>query len=265
MNQVKIKTFKNELNIAKRAAEEAGKILLKLFLNKNHVIRKSAKELVSGADIESQKIIEVILKNEFPNYQSYSEEKRVQQDYSADAPFWIIDPLDGTHNYIAGLPFYGVSIALADIHNFYLGVIYLPFFDSLFWAVKDSGAYCNEAKIKSSQNSDLSKSMIAYDNHFHLNSNSFKNYKKLVDKSFTTRITGSAVYDLCLAASGKIDARIWNNTKICDVAAGVTIISEAGGSITDFNGAALNLSVKDVIASNGRVHNEIITVITGGR
>lgn len=262
MNQVKIKTFENELNIAKRAAKEAGKIQLELFANKNHTIRKSAKELVSKADIESQKIIESILKGELPGYQSYSEEKRIQEGYSTDKPFWIVDPLDGTHNYIAGLPFYGVSIALADIHDFYVGVIYLPAFDSLFWAVKNFGAYCNDEKIKCSQNHELSKSMITYDNNFYLNPDILKNYKKLIDKSFTTRITGSAAYDLCLVASGKIDARIWNSTKTCDVAAGVTIIREAGGRITDFNDAPLNLAVKDVIASNGKVHDEIIRIIT---
>lgn len=262
MNQVKVKTFEKELDIAKKAARAAGKIQLGLFSNKNHVIRKSAKELVSRVDIESQGAIESILKDEFPDYHSYSEEKRVQEDYSVDSPFWIIDPLDGTHNYIAGVPFYGISIALADIRDFYAGVIYLPAFDSLFWAVKNCGAYCNDEKIRVSQNNELSKSMITYDNHFYLTPDTFTNYKKLVERAFTTRIIGSAAYDLCLVASGRIDARIWNNTKLCDVAAGITIVSEAGGCITDFVGAPLSLSVKDVIVSNGGVHDEIIRAIS---
>lgn len=265
MSQVKIKTFENELKSAKMAVTAAGKVQFGLFSNKNHVIRKSAKELVSRADIESERIIENILNNWSFGYQIYSEEKRTHEGYPSDRPFWIVDPLDGTHNYIAGLPFYGVAIALVDMSDFYVGVIYLPYFDSLFWAVKNSGAYCNDEQIHASQNSELSKSLITYDNNFSLAQGSFANYKKLADKAFTTRIIGSAAYDLCLVASGKIDARVWNSTKICDIAAGVTIISEAGGRITDFSGTPINLSVKEAIASNGRVHDEIIRTIGAER
>ena len=261
MNQVKIKTFENELNIAKKAAKEAGRIQLELFANKNHTIRKSAKELVSKADIESQKIIESILKGELPGYQSYSEEKRIQEGYSTDKPFWIVDPLDGTHNYIAGLPFFGVSLALVDVNYFYLGVIYLPVFDTLFWALRKEGAYCNGKRIETSKNNDLSKSMITYDNQFYLNPRSLTLYERLIEKSFTTRIFGSAVYYICLVASGKIDARIWNSTKICDIAAGIPLINEARGRITDFQGKPVSLSCGNVIASNGFVHDEILTIL----
>jgi myo-inositol-1(or 4)-monophosphatase len=147
------------------------------------------------------------------------------------------------------------------LDNFYIGVIYLPFFDSLFWAVDSHGAYCNEQKIKTSTNNDLSKSMVTYDNQFYLAEKTFQNYQRLVDKSFTTRIIGSAVYDICLVSQGTIDARIWNNTKICDVAAGVTIISEAGGRITDFDNNPVNTNTSDVIASNGNIHDELVTIL----
>lgn len=253
--------FEKELNIAKSAVREVGKIQLDLFFTKNHVIRKSVRELVSKADIESQKMLERILKKETPSYRVFTEERNIQKGYPSGELFWIVDPLDGTHNYIAGLPFYGVSIALADLNHFYVGVVYLPFFDSLYWAVKQHGAYCNGEIIKTSENNDFSKSMITYDNQFYLAPKSFESYQRLIERSFTTRIIGSAAYDLCLIAAGKIDARIWNNTKICDIAAGVTLITEAGGRITNFSGNPVNLSPCDAIASNGKVHDEIIAIL----
>lgn len=252
--------FEDELKIAKQAAVEIGKMQLELFRTKYHVIRKSPKELVSKVDIESQKKIEQLLKKEHKKYEVFSEEKSIQKAYPSNDLFWIVDPLDGTHNYIAGLPFFGVSIALADINKFYIGVIYLPGFDSLFWALKGRGAYCNDKKIEISHNDDISKSLITYDNQFYLASKSFEYYKKLVEKTFTTRIIGSAIYDICLVASGIVDARIYNSTKIYDIAAGITIISEAGGRLTDFNGNNLTLSVKDVIASNGKIHNALLEI-----
>ena len=253
--------FEKELSLAKSAAQEAGKIQLELFSNKNHVIRKSSKELVSRVDIESQKIIEGLLKKGFPQFKIFTEEKIAGGDYPSGELFWIVDPLDGTHNYIAGLPFYGISIALADLNCFYVGVIYLPFFDALFWAVRGQGAYCNGAKIEVSKNNEFSKSMVTYDNQFYLSPKSLKIYERLIENSFTTRITGSAVYDLCLIANGKIDARIWNNTKICDIAAGLVLVTEAGGRMTDFKSRAVNLSCGEVVASNSKVHDKVISIL----
>jgi len=212
-------------------------------------------------DIESQRIIEEILKKSFPQFKIFTEEKIANDDYPLGELFWIVDPLDGTHNYIAGLPFYGISIALADSNSFHLGVIYLPFFDTLFWAVKQQGAYCNDAKIEVSKNKEFSKSMITYDNQFYLSQRGLKIYERLIENAFTTRITGSAVYDLSLIVNGKIDARIWNSTKICDIAAGLVLVTEAGGRMTDFEGEAVNLSCREVIASNGKVHDRVISIL----
>jgi myo-inositol-1(or 4)-monophosphatase len=121
----------------------------------------------------------------------------------------------------------------------------------------------NDEKIQVSKNNDLEKSMITFDNQFYLNKKSFDVYKKIVDSCFTTRILGSAVYDFCLIASGKVDARVWNNTKVFDFAAGLTIVNEAGGKLTDFNGNEITLNSHDILASNSFVHQELLTVING--
>ncbi|PWH09908.1 inositol monophosphatase, partial [Bacteroidetes bacterium SCGC AAA795-G10] len=186
----------------------------------------------SNVDLECQNISYELLRKDF-QYEILSEEKKTQDEIETEL-FWIIDPVDGTHNYISGLPNFGVSIALASKKEFLLGVIYLPYFDEMYYAVKNQGAFMNGEKIQVSKNNDLEKSMIAFDNQFYLNKKSFDVYKKIVDACFTTRILGSAVYDFCLIASGKVDARVWNNTKVFDFAAGLTILNEAGGKVTDF-------------------------------
>jgi myo-inositol-1(or 4)-monophosphatase len=251
--------YTKELDIAKSVAKRMGKIQLKNFRKNLKVIRKSPKDFVSNVDLECQNLAYELLKKEF-EYEILSEEKRIQDDIKTDL-FWIIDPVDGTHNYISGLPNFGVSIALATKNEFLLGVIYLPYFDEMYYAVKNHGAFMNNEKIQVSKNNDLEKSMITFDNQFYLNKKSFDVYKKIVDSCFTTRVLGSAVYDFCLIASGKIDARVWNNTKIFDFAAGLTIVNEAGGKVTDFSGNEITLTSHDILASNSFVHKELLTLI----
>ena len=198
--------YTKELDVAKSVAKEMGKIQLKNFRKNLKVIRKSPKDFVSNVDLECQNISYELLRKDF-QYEILSEEKKTQDEIGTEL-FWIIDPVDGTHNYISGLPNFGVSIALATKKEFLLGVIYLPYFDEMYYAVKNQGAFMNDEKIQVSKNNDLEKSMITFDNQFYLNKKSFDVYKKIVDSCFTTRILGSAVYDFCLIASGKVDARV---------------------------------------------------------
>ena len=253
--------YTKELDVAKSVAKEMGKIQLKNFRKNLKVIRKSTKDFVSNVDLECQNLSYELLRKDF-QYEILSEERKTQDEIGTKL-FWIIDPVDGTHNYISGLPNFGVSIALATKKEFLLGVIYLPYFDEIYYAVKNQGAFMNDEKIQVSKNNDLEKSMITFDNQFYLNKKSFDVYKKIVDSCFTTRILGSAVYDFCLIASGKVDARVWNNTKVFDFAAGLTIVNEAGGKLTDFNGNEITLNSHDILASNSFVHQELLTVING--
>ena len=253
--------YTKELDVAKSVAKEMGKIQLKNFRKNLKVIRKSPKDFVSNVDLECQNLSYELLRKDF-QYEILSEEKKTQDEIETEL-FWIIDPVDGTHNYISGLPNFGVSIALATKKEFLLGVIYLPYFDEMYYAVKNQGAFMNDEKIQVSKNNDLEKSMITFDNQFYLNKKSFDVYKKIVDSCFTTRILGSAVYDFCLIASGKVDARVWNNTKVFDFAAGLTILNEAGGKVTDFRGNQVNLDTHDILASNSFVHQELLSTING--
>ena len=253
--------YVKELDTTKSIAREMGKIQLKNFRKNLKVIRKSPKDFVSNVDLECQNLSYELLKKEF-GYEILSEEKRTQDEITSNL-FWIIDPVDGTHNYISGLPNFGVSIALATKKEFLMGVIYLPYFDEMYHAVKHQGAFMNDQQIQVSKNDDLEKSMITFDNQFYLDKKSFDVYKKIVDSCFTTRILGSAVYDFCLIASGKVDARVWNNTKVFDFAAGLTIVNEAGGKVTDFKGGEITLNSHAILASNSFVHQELLSRING--
>ena len=112
-------------------------------------------------------------------------------------------------------------------------------------------------------NEVLSKAIFTFDNQFHLNIKSFDYYKELTEKAFTTRIFGTATNDICLTSEGKVDGRIWVNTKICDIAAGIVILKEAGGRITNFDGSPCTMTSKQVVASNGKVHEELLTIVNG--
>lgn len=248
------KRFFRELEKANSVAYEIGKLQLRHFESNLHVIRKTAKEFVTNVDVDCQKLSHNLLADTYP---IMSEELR-NPDVTFGGCFWVIDPLDGTHNFIAGLPLFGVSIALVYDSRIVVGVIYLPFFDKLYYAVEGQGAFMNGVKIYVSKNKFLEKSMITYDNQFYLNERAFERYQKLTSKTFTTRILGSAIYDFALIAAGKIDARIWNNTKLFDFAAGVLVVQEAGGRVTDFHGKKIMLDSHEIIASNGLVHNDLV-------
>ncbi len=260
MEKNKLQTY---LAYAKEAVFEAGKLIKTKKMTGYRVIRKDMKELVTEIDMAVQAQLINYLGSKTDCHTFISEEKSVPEIRGNDC--WIIDPLDGTHNLVAGLPFYGTSVAYLKNNEIMLGAIYFPESEDLYYAQKDRGVFKNNCRISVSINDDIEKSIVAYDNQFYLSQNSIANFVKIQEKTFTVRILGVASRDACYVAEGILDARIWNSTKLCDVAAGALIVKEAGGKATDFSGNEVNLqSVKDVIVSNGRVHNEIVNILNGG-
>ncbi len=249
----------NELSYAIDAAKQAGEILKTHFKKKYRIIRKSPKEMVSIVDMQSQKAILEILEPQFPDYGIITEEKSSQVD--PNGRNWVIDPLDGTHNFITGLPFSGISIGLMQGNSFELGVIFFPMEDRLYHALKGEGACLNGEPIQTAPSDQLSKSIISFDNQFHLNKKSMEYYKKLTEQAFTTRILGTATNDLCMTADGTLGGRIWVNTKLCDIAAGIVIVTEAGGKVTNFDGSPCTAESKQVVASNGLIHAELLKIL----
>jgi myo-inositol-1(or 4)-monophosphatase len=248
-----------ELKYAVKAAQEAGEVLKTNFKQQYRVIRKSPKEMVSIVDMQSQKAILEVLEAEFPDYGIITEEKSSEPDPAKK--IWVIDPLDGTHNYITGLPFSGISIGLMEDNQFLLGVIYFPMEDRLYYAIKGKGAYLNGEPVEVSPSPELSKSVVCFDNQFHLNKKSLEYYKTLTERTFTTRILGTATNDMAMTADGTIGGRIWVNTKLVDIAAGIVIVTEAGGKVTNFDGSVCTRESRQVVASNGFIHDEILDIV----
>ncbi len=252
-------SLENAEKVVVEAIREAGSITMKYFRKKKRVEWKEAKELVTSVDLESEKLIIDRLKKAFPNYSFISEEMGAEEgkeDYT-----WIIDPVDGTHNYAFGQPYFGISIALAHAGEIVLGIINLPAYNEIYHAKKGGGAYCNNTPIHVSDINKLSESYIFYDPQLHKREDTFDNLIKLYPQTFTMRIIGCAVIDAASVSVGRGEARIWHNTKLVDVAAGQLLVQEAGGKATNFKGEPLTLKTTEVLLSNGKIHDQLINIL----
>ncbi len=245
--------------LAIKAAEEAGKILKAHFGRTIQVKSKGERSLVTNIDLKAERKIVNLIKKNYPKDNILSEETKYP---TFDSNFrWIIDPLDGTHNYIRGMENFGTSIALAYRDKVILGVIYLPMSDELYCAQKGKGAFLNQRKISVSQK-DLVRTTMIYDSTIRLNKGPMLKYlDRLVDLVFNIRMFGSTVRGLTYVAEGKADLEIEYNDKPWDFAAGLLLVEEAGGKATDLKGRRWTLKSKGYIASNGRVHSKVLKII----
>jgi len=255
-------TSKDLYKACQKIVIDAGEIIESEKKKEYKIIRKSSKELVTEIDLVIQSYISNSL-SAINNCDIFYEEEKNQADEALSKECFIIDPIDATHNLVAGLPFYNLSIGYVKNGTLMFGVIYFPYSKDIYHAYKGNGAYKNLDSISVSNNTILEKSIVAYDNQFHLDQSVMINYQKLVESVFTTRILGSANRDACFIAEGVLDARVWNSTKVYDIVAGSIIVSEAGGSTTDFNDQQINLSnVNRVVMSNGGIHQELLEIIS---
>jgi|SRR3989338_421836 len=249
----------NRKQLAIKAAKEVGKLLMNNLGKVKKVKEKAKNSLVSNVDLEAEKIIENLIKKHFPNDSILSEEEAStakKSDYK-----WVIDPLDGTHNYLRNQPHFGVSIGLEYKGEIVFGVINLPFFNEIYAAEKGKGAFLNNKKIKVS-NRDLANAYINFDGNLYKETKRKTDaLRKIAKKTFQTRITGCAVVNGTSVANGNLDAHIAFNTKPWDVAVGFLLIKEAGGKVTDFDGKEANHYTKEFVTTNGRIHDRILKLI----
>lgn len=256
--------FNKEKSIAKQVALEAGKFLKQNF-NKfdrsKGVTIKSKDQIQTWVDKAAEKIILRKIKKNFPTHRILSEEtgfNKKKSDY-----FWIIDPLDGTTNYTMHLPAYGVSIGLAYKNEMVLGVTYCPEVNELTVAEKGKGAFLNNKRLKVSKQKVLSKSLLTFchGSMVHDIKRAIKLYSKFKMKGFDYRQIGSAVIEFNFVAAGRTEAIMLPGANLYDVAAGAIIVKEAGGKVTDFNNKEWTIKSKDILASNGLVHNQVLKII----
>jgi myo-inositol-1(or 4)-monophosphatase len=248
---------------AESAARTAG-ILLKQHLNKKHSISfKGRKNLVTEMDKQSEEIVIKYLRNNYPDHAILSEESGIFDRVSSDWR-WVIDPLDGTTNYAHGFNFFSVSIALMKKSELMAGVVYDPVRDEMFSAAKGCGAYLNKKKISVSKISTLNESLLSTGFPYKLGKAMRKNinyFKSFMMKAQAIRRPGSASLDLCYVAAGRFDGFWEMELHPWDTAAGALIVKEAGGVVTDFKGSAFNPFTKQIVASNRKIHKQMLKVL----
>lgn len=245
-------------------ALEAGGILLQNYGKVREITHKGAHSinLVTDIDKKSERFIVKSLLKAFPDHQILAEEGSLSR---ADSPYkWLIDPLDGTTNYYHGFPFFSVSIALEIQGEVTLGIVYAPMLRELFVAERKKGATLNGKRINVSKETLLTKSLLATGFPYDVrearrdNLNYFSSFLK---KAQAIRRAGSASIDLCYVACGRFDGFWELRLAPWDLAAGVLMIEEAGGKVSNFSGRKLNLYGDDAAASNGRIHLQLLSVI----
>jgi myo-inositol-1(or 4)-monophosphatase len=250
----------NFKKVALQAVKEAGKVLEKNFRKFFKISLKKDSSLITKIDLEAEKVIIKLIKKNFPSHDILSEETggEIGREYT-----WVIDPLDGTTNYVAGFPFFSTSIALLYRKNPILGVVFNPAEKELYFAEKGGGSFLNGRRIKAGKQQALSKALILM-NKGRTKENFIKFHKILreIGKLCRTfRFWGASSLELCYVASGRADGFIDMGSKPWDFAAGVLIIKEAGGKVTDLKGQDWQIDTKNIIAANGKTQNQLIKLI----
>ena len=246
------------------AARVAGAILEEQARSGFQVEHKDEVNLVTDADrLAEQAIIERIRKV-CPDHQILAEEGGIVSQ-SPSSYKWVIDPLDGTTNFAHGFPTYCVSIALEYQGRCILGVVLDPTRAELFVAEAGRGAFVNDTPIRVSRSAALNSALLvtgfAYDIRQSSNNN-LDNFARFSLRTQGVRRTGAAALDLCYVASGRFDGFWELKLHPWDTAAGAVILQEAGGRVTDFNGRPFSIYGKEIVASNGLVHEEMLQVLS---
>jgi len=238
-------------------ARDAGRLLMSHF-GKVVVEYKGEVDLVTEADRSSEQLIVSRIRNRWPRHDLIGEEGS-RRDSGSDYR-WYIDPLDGTTNFAHGFPVFCVSIGLEFQGERIAGVVYDPSRDELFSAEKGSGATLNGNKIHVSRTARLAESLVAtgFPSHKRHKNPNINFYHQITLRSHGVRRAGSAALDLCSVAAGRFDGFWEFNLNPWDTAAGVLLVQEAGGQVTNFSGGPFEISSREVLATNGLVHQEML-------
>ncbi len=252
-----------EKEVAILAARAAGKLIRESF-GKMHLaqFKRNTIDLVTETDRQAEALIVSILQSQFPEYGILSEEGSSLQGSSQES--WMIDPLDGTTNYIHGYPMVAVSIALVRRDEILLGVVYNPLADELFVAEKGKGATLNGHPIHVSSTSSLAESLLAsgfpYD-AWDAERDNTREWRQFLKRVTSLRSDGSAALDLCQVACGRLDGYWELDLDPWDMAAGSLIVQEAEGQVTDVRGEPFSPYGRSIVASNGWIHHEMLEVL----
>jgi myo-inositol-1(or 4)-monophosphatase len=250
------------LEVAIETAREAGAILRHEFDRPKQISYKGEVDIVTESDRRSEALIIARLRKRFPDHAIIAEEGGgggVGAKYC-----WHVDPLDGTTNFAHGYPCFAVSIGLAEDGQPVAGAVFNPVSEELFTAARGEGAYLNGKPIRVSAIEKLATSLVAtgFPTHHRKRSANINYYWEYTLRSHGVRRDGSAALDLCSVACGRFDAFWEFGLKSWDTAAGVLLVQEAGGKVSDLSGGPYRLGGPQMLASNGRIHGEMQDVAT---
>jgi myo-inositol-1(or 4)-monophosphatase len=249
-----------------RAAEAGAAVMQRFFQGEFAISNKEGiNNLVTEADHASENAIFEVIRAEFPDHFLLSEEAG---ELVMDSSYkWIIDPIDGTVNFAHGLPLCCVSIAVEHEGEMILGVVYNPFIKEFFFAQKGYGASLNDKKIAVSHESSVASSCLVtgfpYTYLDHPNG-PLEVFSRLIRAGVPVRRLGSAAMDLCWVAAGRFDGFYEHKLQAWDSAAGFLIVEEAGGRVSDFSGRRYSPYQPHLVATNGKIHDELVEVVNGG-
>jgi myo-inositol-1(or 4)-monophosphatase len=257
------------LTVCEQAAR-AGGAVLQDWLDRITIREKGPKDLVTEADFASQRAIRQIVLSAFPDHQFLGEESDAADDHALiqvdhEAFRWIVDPLDGTLNYVRGMPSYSVSVALERSGELLAGVVFDPMLDECFKAAPGQGAFLNERPIRASRRTSLADALVAisFSSNVGRGSIEVKRFVEALHTAQSIRRTGSAALNLCYVGSGRLDGYFASSIQPWDVAAGVLIARESGAAITSITGRDFDLWRPDVAAAGtAELHAELIQALS---
>ncbi len=233
------------LNIMIKACEKASKVIIRDFgeLENLQVKKKGPKDFVTKTDKRVEDILIQELSKSKKNYSFITEETGIINNSDKDT-FWIIDPIDGTTNFLHGIPHFAISIALKFKNEIKSGIVFDPIKNEMFYAEKNSGSFFNNQRIRVSKKNDLDDCLFA------------TNHLGAKFSDLNLRYTGCAALDLAYVGSGKLDGFFHNNINIWDIAAGTLIVQEAGGKVNDINKFEMNKI--DIRASSTNIYSKML-------
>jgi len=233
------------LNIMIKACEKASKAIIRDFgeIENLQVKKKGPKDFVTKTDKKVEKILIEELEKSKKNYSFITEETGIINNSNTDN-YWIIDPIDGTTNFLHGIPHFAISIALKCNNEIISGLIFDPIKNEMFYAEKNSGSFFNNRRVRVSKKVELEDCLFA------------TNHEGAMLSKFNLRYTGCAALDLAYVASGRFDGYFHNKINIWDIAAGVLIVKEAGGKVNDIN--KFDINNIDIRAANNDIYNKML-------
>ena len=253
------------LNFAIRVAKDAGRLLRDRFGTRIDIDHKGAIDIVTDVDLASESLIREAISTYYPGHEILAEEGGLSE--SGSEYRWIIDPLDGTTNYAHSYPIFCVSIALEWKGEVVIGVVYDPMRDELFTAERGGGATLNNTPIRVSKTAEMMQGLLSTGFPYDIKTSRLTNldhWENFAMNAQALRRDGAAALDLCYVACGRFDGFWELNLSPWDTAAGALVVAEAGGRLSDFSGGEFSNYEREIVASNGLIHDRMLEVLNLG-